>query len=459
MRGKRWPYLINSAAAQYVAKSRVGERHILFMCSTTSSEHSNLLGHSISNDIDKSHNVSCDGTRDDNSTKTKQQKQKSKWYIILLGQSIALSLSCANAASSRLENKYQIRIPTFQTGIVYIILSFHLIPLFWKERIKQQQHDNNTDACNDINLMSYGPKHSISCNDNQSQDMYQVESKRHYKFPLTKLSLHTPYTTYILLSILDIEANYLAMLSFQHTSLSSSMLFTSLSILSTVLLRQFVFKSVSYGTKRLIGVVLCLIGGCTWLWHEYYTDTAQLDTSFDGERETNSTINGDLLALAAASLYGLNDVAAEYFIKANNDSVEYLGMLGFFGSIFSFGIQVPLLEREEVWRLTSNGIGNQEAFLFICFVMLLSFFYISVMKFLSLYDATILNLSLQTCPLWAVALTKMQNSIDKGVGNELLPPVTFFISLALIMIGMVLYESNVVEERSEAVDNKNTEVI
>lgn len=57
-------------------------------------------------------------------------------------------------------------------------------------------------------------------------------------------------------------------------------------------------------------------------------------------------------------------------------------MLEFFGGIFSFGIQVPLLEREEVWKLMSNGIGNQEAFLFICFVILLSFFYISVMKFL-----------------------------------------------------------------------------
>jgi len=428
------------------------------------SEHSSLLGYSISNDIDKSHNFSCDGSRDDDSSfKTKQQDQKSKWYIILLGQSIALSLSCANAASSRLENKYQIRIPTFQTGIVYIILSFHLIPLFWKERTKKQHdNDNDTDVSKDIDMTSYGTK-QYSNDIKQSQDMPQeLESKRQYSLPFTNLSLHTPYTTYILLSILDIEANYLAMLSFQHTSLSSSMLFTSLSILSTVLLRQFIFKSVSYGTKRLIGVVLCLIGGCTWLWHEYYTDTFQLDTSFDGDRETNTIIYGDLLALAAAFLYGLNDVAAEYFVKANNDSVEYLGILGFFGSIFSFGIQVPLLEREEAWRLTSNGIGNQEAFLFICFVILLSFFYISVMKFLSLYDATILNLSLQTCPLWAVALTKIQNSIDKGIGNELLnmPPVTFFISLAMIMVGMVLYESNIVDERSDvAVDEKNTEVI
>ena len=277
------------------------------MCPTSSvlaSENSSLLGNSISNDIDKSHNFSCDGSRDDSSTETKQQKQKNKWYIILLGQSVALSLSCANAASSRLENKHLIRIPTFQTGIVYI-LSLHLLPLFWKERIKQQHDNDNTDVCNDIDMTSYGTKYSRSCNDNQSQDMYQVESKRQNTFPFTNLYLHTPYTTYILLSILDIEANYLAMLSFQHTSLSSSMLFTSLSILSTVLLRQFVFQSVRYGTKRLIGVVLCLIGGCSWLWHEYYNDTAQSDTSFDGDRETNSIIYGDLLALAAACLYGL----------------------------------------------------------------------------------------------------------------------------------------------------------
>ena len=431
-----------------MAKRRVGEDIILLMCPTSpvsASEHSSLLGNSISND--KLEHFSCDGSRDDDSsTKAKQQDQKSKWYIILLGQSIALSLSCANAASSRLENKYQIRTPTFQTGIVYIILSFHLIPL-------KKQRDNNTDVSNDIDVISCG---SRSCNDKHTQDMPQDKSKRQYTFPCTNLYLHTPYTTYILLSILDIEANYLAMLSFQHTSLSSSMLFTSLSILSTLLLRQCVFNSVSYGTKRLIGVVLCLIGGCTWLWHEYHNDT-----SFDGDRQTNTTMYGDILALAAASLYGLNDVAAEYFIKANNDSVEYLGMLGFFGSIFSFGIQVPLLEREEVWRLISNGIADQERLLFICFVILLSFFYISVMKFLSLYDATILNLSLQTCPLWAVALTKMQNSIDKRIGNDVvIPPVTFFISLAMIMVGMVLYESNEVDKRSDlAVDNKNTEVI
>ena len=137
-----------------------------------------------------------------------QEKHNSKWCILLIGQSIALSLSCANAASSTLENKYEIRVPTFQTGIVYFILSFHLLLIYWRrrrERIKEQQH-----------------QHTMHKN----------------------FSLHTPYTTYILLAMLDVEANYLAMLSFQHTSLSSSMLLTSLSVLSTVILRPIIFKTI-----------------------------------------------------------------------------------------------------------------------------------------------------------------------------------------------------------------------
>ena len=44
--------------------------------------------------------------------------------------------------------------------------------------------------------------------------------------------------------------------------------------------------------------------------------------------------------------------------------------------------------------------------------------------------------------------------------NELLPPVAFFISLAMIMLGMVLYESNEIDKKSDlAVDNKSAEVI
>ena len=66
-------------------------------------------------------------------------RKHNSWYAILFGQAIALALSCANAASSTLENKYQIKVPTFLTGIVYFLLCFHLVHLLWRHRIKQQK--------------------------------------------------------------------------------------------------------------------------------------------------------------------------------------------------------------------------------------------------------------------------------------------------------------------------------
>ena len=73
-----------------------------------------------------------------------------------------------------------------------------------------------------------------------------------HKFPFTNLILHAPWHTYALLAVLDVEANYLAMLSFRHTTLSSSMLLTSLSVLSTVALRRLNLTA---------GVLLILVGG------------------------------------------------------------------------------------------------------------------------------------------------------------------------------------------------------
>lgn len=318
-------------------------------------------------------------------------------------------------------------------------------------------------------------------------DCIQQQQQPLHTFPFTTLPIHTPWYIYLLLAILDVEANYLAMLSFQHTSLSSSMLLTSLSVLSTVLLRQLIFRNANYGRKRSIGIVLCLFGGCLWLLEEFYHgggDVADIEKMSLSSEESSIILGttplqheqpkiqsnlgmlyGDMLALCAACLYGLNDVMAEYFVKTNNDTAEYLGMLGFFGSIISFGIQVPLLEKESVRKLlsdmfcavNSNSVDGCDetasssmmmpVLLLLCFTILLCYFYMSIMNFLSKYDSTILNLSLQSCPLWAVVLTMLQKSIMSSDQSEdggwiVPPPLTFFVSLTMVFVGMFLYESN-----------------
>lgn len=47
---------------------------------------------------------------------------------------------------------------------------------------------------------------------------------------------------------------------------------------------------------------------------------------------------GDLLVLGGATLYGISNVCEEYIVR-NMSRVEFLGMIGLFGSFFS-GIQL-----------------------------------------------------------------------------------------------------------------------
>ena len=403
---------------------------------------------------------------------------RSSWYIILFGQTIALSLSSANAASSILENKYQITIPTFQTGLVYFVLSLHLIYLFSREKIKHSESDrselsrsmgNTYNEFEQSRMQQY-----LSIDESNLVSRIQSHHQIH-TFPFTNFTLHTPWYTYLLLAVMDVEANYLALLSLQHTSLSSSMLLSSLSVLTTVLLRQLILGSAPYGRKRMFGVLLCLLGGCLWLLEEFYhghdANSSGLDSKLQPEQKQQDVhiIYGDILALAAACIFGLNDVLAEYLLKSSDDQThsraEYLGMLGLFGAIFSFGVQAPILERQQLQRISAEilfGIHDSsdddvsatlsatvdgEILMLLMFVIsMLCYFYVSAMVFISMYDSTILNLSLQTCPLWAVVLTMLEQSItrtenEKG-GWVAIPPAMFFISCAMISSGMFLYESH-----------------
>lgn len=405
-------------------------------------------------------------------------KSSRSWYVILFGQSIALSLACANASSSTLANKYQITIPTFQTGLVYMVLSFHLVYLFSRERIKQNE-SNESDACCEMRRSIA----NIECDwdtGNQTQQRPSVDeqdiaslAKPIQRFPFTNFTLTTPWYTYFLLAIMDVEANYLALLSLQHTSLSSSMLLSSLSVVTTVLLRQLILGGAPCGRKRMFGVLLCLVGGCAWLLEEFYhgSDTANrgLDSIHSPDNQQRLYIfYGDLLALSAACIFGLNDILAEYLLKSTDDQtnsrVEYLGMLGLCGAIFSFGVQVPILEwhklqqilaelssgaqypSEDVGAVISSAILGEMVLLLLFVVAVLCYFYMSAMTFISMYDSTILNLSLQTCPLWAVVLTMLEQSmtmqLDAKSGWVVIPPAVFFISFTMITLGMILYESH-----------------
>ena len=377
---------------------------------------------------------------DESSNENKKEKNNSRWSAIITGQMIALVLTLGNAASSCLANNYQVSIPTVQTGIVYLLLSFHLVYIHYNQNRNDDdcfEHVQSEPVINDEDMreeeLGVGLKHT--------------RNVVTYKFPFTSLKLHAPWHTYALLSVLDVEANYLAMLSFRHTTLSSSMLLTSLSVLSTVALRTCIIKSGrgTIGGQRLLGVILYLIGGYSWLRREFLQQQRHdegLHHDNDDDGLPVNMVYGDLLAVSAACIYGLNDVLAEYFLKqASSADVEYVGMLGFFGSLFSLCVQAPLLgEWDRVRTLLREMMHHDDStksetilLLFLSFIIMLYCFYTRAMRYMSRYDATSLNLSVQTGPLWAVAI----ELFSIGGGS---PPLMFFVSFAMIVVGVFLYE-------------------
>jgi len=201
-----------------------------------------------------------------------------------------------------------------------------------------------------------------------------------------------------------------------------------------------VFKHVRYGGRGVVGIALCLTGAFLWLRDEAIDSRQQ-----SGEISISSVLLGDMLACGAAFLYGLNDVVAEYYVKSC-DQEEYLGMLGLFGSILSFGLQVPMLECDQLREMIARANvapWNElivAIFLLACFVGFLYCFYNLVLVFLAEFEATILNLSLQTCPLLAVMAQKILSDGD-GAKSISQMQSSFFISLGFVFAGMCLYES------------------
>jgi solute carrier family 35 protein F1/2 len=340
---------------------------------------------------------------------------RAPYSVILFGQTIAAALAIGNFSISSLENKYDIHMPALTMGVVYLILSFHLPYIF----IRQLSGRRKENAINDIETAG--------------------ENESTHFFPLANIQLQTPWHAYLLLAVLDVEANYLTMLSFKHTSLSSSMLLTSLSVFSTLLFRRCIFgkSTTSYNYKKIIGVFVSVVGACIWIRKDFYQNSHDIISSTG-----RYTMVGDCLAVASALIYGLNDVLLEYTVKSNNDRIEYLGMIGLFGFLFSFFIQAPIFERDEIADLMHNFSDVDFAdvwVLALLFILMMSYFYISVTIFLSVNDATILNLSLQSSPLWAVILTTFV-TVGGDVSKFQLPSTVFFVALAMVVFGMCLYE-------------------
>uniref|UniRef100_A0A8C2VG56 Solute carrier family 35 member F1 n=2 Tax=Chinchilla lanigera TaxID=34839 RepID=A0A8C2VG56_CHILA len=224
---------------------------------------------------------------------------------------------------------------------------------------------------------------------------------------------------YMILGLIDLEANYLVVKAYQYTTLTSIQLLDCF-VIPVVILLSWFFLLVRYKAVHFLGIVVCILGmGCM-------VGADVLVGRHQGAGENK--LVGDLLVLGGATLYGISNVWEEYIVRTLS-RVEFLGMIGLFGAFFS-GIQLAIMEHKELLKVPWDWqIGLLYVGFSACMFGLYSFMPIVIKK----TSATAVNLSLLTADLYSLFCGLFLFHY-KFSGLYLL---SFF----TILIGLVLYFS------------------
>lgn len=241
---------------------------------------------------------------------------------------------------------------------------------------------------------------------------------------------------YLLLGLVDVEANYLVVKAYQYTSITSIMLLDCWSIPSVILL-TWLFLKTKYRFKKIAGVAICIAGLVLVIFSDVHAD--------DRSQSGSNPIKGDFLVVAGATLYAVSNVSEEFFVKTA-DRIELMAMLGLFGAIFS-GIQISILEREE---LKSIHWSSGSLLPYTGFAAAMFLFYSGVPVLLKMSGSTMLNLSLLTSDMWSVLIRifAYHEKVDW----------MYFVAFAAVAVGLVVYsgfdKEEEVAEQSRCLDEE-----
>ncbi|XP_057489053.1 uncharacterized protein LOC130775010 [Actinidia eriantha] len=242
-------------------------------------------------------------------------------------------------------------------------------------------------------------------------------------------ALKAKWYYYVLLGVVDVEANFLVVKAYQYTSITSVMLLDCWSIPSVIFLTWFFLKT-KYRYRKFIGVAICVVG----LVLVVFSDVHAQDRSGG-----SNPLKGDMLVIAGSTLYAISNVSEEFFVKTA-DRVELMAMLGFFGAIIS-ACQISILERNE---LKSIHWSAGAVLPFIGFSVAMFLFYSGVPILLKISGSTMLNLSLLTSDMWTVLIRifAYHEKVDW----------MYFIAFAAVAVGLIVYSGGDKQEDQNRAD-------
>ncbi|XP_053187905.1 solute carrier family 35 member F2 [Scomber japonicus] len=200
--------------------------------------------------------------------------------------------------------------------------------------------------------------------------------------------LKNKWWKYLMMGLADVEANYTVVKAYQYTTLTSIQLLDCFVIPVLMVLSWFFLKT-RYRMVHFVAVMVCLLGVGAMVGADIMAGREQGSSS--------DVLLGDGLVLLSAVLYAVSNVCQEHTVK-NLSRIEFLGMMGFFGTLIS-GIQLAVLEIPAVQEIQWDiHIYMLFAVYALCMYTLYSFMPVVV----KMTSATAVNLSLLTADLFSL---------------------------------------------------------
>ncbi|KAF7697047.1 solute carrier family 35 member F2 [Silurus meridionalis] len=229
--------------------------------------------------------------------------------------------------------------------------------------------------------------------------------------------LKSKWWKYLLMALTDVEANYTVVLAYQFTTLTSIQLLDCFVIPVLMVLSWFFLKT-RYRPLHFVAVAMCLLGVGAMVGADLLAGRDQGSHSH--------VLLGDGLVLISAALYAVSNMCQEYTVK-NRSRVEFLGMMGLFGTLIS-GVQMAVLEVGAVSKISWNWTI---CLLFLAYMLCMYGLYSFMPVVVKMTSATAVNLSLLTADLFSlfcgIVLFHYKFS------------VLYIVSFVVITVGFILF--------------------
>ena len=271
-------------------------------------------------------------------------------------------------------------------------------------------------------------------------------------FFISKCKIKKPKWIYIILSVLDTQANFINIYIFSFIDFRYPYIINVLSTIWTVMFTLIIIRIYKYLLNHIVGIILCIIG----VFLVFLGTFGKIDDFVDMFNSFNDEIKGLLLSLLVSILYGLNSVLMEKYISNENDEIKsYCTWLGIFG----FGISIiesfiPKGGNEFEFKiLFVTKINSIDKFVIIYWILAaillaaltaLSPFYIQK------FSATMFNISLVFTILWSFIIDLILIKKEFNFGWLI---ILYFVGFVIVIVGTVIFNLKEREKKPNPVHN------